>query len=415
MSFYQLFAYDQVHWTNFSTRLNDAEFDSLDDFRKFMSDEMSVGDQKTVDALVDHFGESVLTKVFNDVRKFALKLPDLVPTGKIQRLTLEHPLVEFTRSQVIGILCHMCLCSLKKSHKNVYWVTFENWLTDGRTCAIVYLRTLIEYFMQTFAAIANKNDEFMKEIVSFSRFSANIVKLTVSLQDPSVKMGKIDLKLHGGIGDDSLNEVDFANCDIGYGVTGTQEEILFGASPEMCVAMLFCDTMQDDEAILIRGARQIAFYDGYGMTLKFKSLVPIDQKPWTKRVVIAVDAMDFSAYSSSFHMQIEKKSLERELRKLFAAYSEISLESIDTGHWGCGAFCGNRCIKSVIQLVASSITSNRLVYFCHGDTVFYENFSSFLHFLHSEQISIAKLWYSLSSPLNEDENVFEQLTKILQK
>lgn len=114
-------------------------------------------------------------------------------------------------------------------------------------------------------------------------------------------------------------------------------------------------------------------------------------------------------------MQIEKKKLERELKKLFAGYSEISNEKIDTGHWGCGAFCGNRYIKSVIQLVASSITSNSLVYFCHGDAVFYENFNYFLNFLYEEKITVQNLWNSLNSRLDEKENIFNQIIENLNK
>ena len=40
-------------------------------------------------------------------------------------------------------------------------------------------------------------------------------------------------------------EVDFANRDVGYGMGGTQEEILFGTTPEMCPLVLLAHTLQD--------------------------------------------------------------------------------------------------------------------------------------------------------------------------
>lgn len=279
MNTYQLFDYENVDWASLSSRLSEAEFQSVNDFRNFMA-----FDLKTIDNLMTVFSETQLVDVFNKVKNFALKLPELFPSGKIPRLTAEHTFIDFNRSQVLCILSHMFLCSLKKSHKNFYWTTFENWLIDGRTCATVYLHTLIEYFQQSFAYIENK--EFMNEFVTFKRNKTNLAKIDSALQDSHVELGKVILKLNGGIGDESMNEVDFANCDIGFGVTGTQEEILFGASPEMCIAMLFCDTMQDDEAIIIKGARKVAFFDGYGLNLKFKSLVPIELKSWQNRRVI---------------------------------------------------------------------------------------------------------------------------------
>mgnify|MGYP001137640499 FL=1 len=50
---------------------------------------------------------------------------------------------------------------------------------------------------------------------------------------------RVTVKVAGGIGDgrDEI-EVDFANKDISYGRGGTQEELMFGMSPEMDVIVL---------------------------------------------------------------------------------------------------------------------------------------------------------------------------------
>ena len=69
-------------------------------------------------------------------------------------------------------------------------------------------------------------------------------------------------------------EVDFANKHIGGGVLGTgcvQEEIRFVLSPELIVSLLFCETMDDKETILIKGAERFNDYEGYSDTFKWKS------------------------------------------------------------------------------------------------------------------------------------------------
>ena len=42
----------------------------------------------------------------------------------------------------------MILCTLIPTKYNKYWVTFENWLVDGRICANEYMYCLFEYFNQ---------------------------------------------------------------------------------------------------------------------------------------------------------------------------------------------------------------------------------------------------------------------------
>ena len=410
MSYYPLFDYNHSSWLDFTDRASKIEFEKFVDIQKFIFDDSI--ELNSIENLKKDYSESEIVNVFNQARKFSLKIPELIPSGKVLRLTESNSLVEFTRSEVLCLICHMLLCSLKKTNQNKYWVNFENWLTDGRPCALVYLKTLIEYLKQSFNTYDSNEQNMMNEIISFKRIKCELSIAELLASGSNVKLCNVDIKLQGGIGDVSANEVDFANCDIGYGVTGTQEEILFGASPEMCVAMLFCDTLLNHEAIIIKGARGVALFEGYGMNLKFKSLNSIKSKSWNDRCVIAIDAIDFSEHSNTFKIQIEANNLERELKKSIAGFSGVLKgTSIDTGHWGCGAFCGNRYIKSVIQLIASSLTSNDLIYFCHGDNKFYEDFVNFLKKLHDKNVSVKALWKSLNSELVEHENVFNQLIK----
>ena len=64
-------------------------------------------------------------------------------------------------------------------------------------------------------------------------------------------------------------EVDFANKDIGFGPGGTQEEILFGMTPEACPAVLLCPTLTDHEALVISGVRRVGSWSGYGWEVEY--------------------------------------------------------------------------------------------------------------------------------------------------
>jgi poly(ADP-ribose) glycohydrolase len=287
----------------------------------------------------------------------------------------------------------MILCTLKKSNKNFYWVTFENWLTDGRCCAIAYLHTLIEYFRQTFQINDLENNEYMNESIIFKRNSFVKPEIDTILETNDLNICNLRLILNGLIGDEPYPEVDFANRDIGYGITGTQEEMLFGASPELCIAMLFCDTLNHNESISITGVRKIVKFNGYGLNISIDSFLTHDYSIWKERKIIAIDALDFSdEIQDFFNKQITTDSLYRELIKAFAGFSLVQNTTISTGHWGCGAFRGNKELKALIQLVAASLAKNNLLFYCHADVKFYEKFSILLNKIYSKNIKLNSLW-----------------------
>lgn len=54
---------------------------------------------------------------------------------------------------------------------------------------------------------------------------------------------------------------------------GTQEEIIFGFSPELAPILLVCDSLRDEEVLIATGARRIAVHTGYGLDLKISAPV----------------------------------------------------------------------------------------------------------------------------------------------
>lgn len=66
--------------------------------------------------------------------------------------------------------------------------------------------------------------------------------------------------------------MDFANKYIGGGVIGNgcvQEEIFFVLSPELIVSRLIFESLDNNEAIQIKGAERFSSYGGYGESFKW--------------------------------------------------------------------------------------------------------------------------------------------------
>ena len=87
--------------------------------------------------------------------------------------------------------------------------------------------------------------------------------------------------------------------------------------------------------------------------------------------------MDFGEYDNCFTEQIKYNNLNREINKSFIGFSSVKFKEIETGHWGTGAFCGNKELKAIIQIYAAFLTENNLNYYCFKDFEFSQNFQNF--------------------------------------
>jgi hypothetical protein len=432
MEYYRLFDYNSTDWLNIESQLNEVPLEKLNDIRSLISrlgnfiqdrDDFKQN-LKTIDVILErgYYKELELVDMFERIKRFALKLPKLFADGRICRLGNRKycsSSLQLTRLQVLCLLCHMTLCTLKSSKHTLYWVTFQNWLNDGRTCAVAYLRTLFEYFRQTFSIESLETDPFMNESILFKRNSVedDVEKLMAA---NSSSICSVRLHLDGSIDDAYAQhsaQVDFANCDIGYGVTGTQEEMLFGASPELCVSMLFCNTLEPNEAICICGPRKVAIFDGYGLNVTVRSFLELNEtttRASRQRRIIAIDALNLSdEYQTDllFGKQLSIENLSRELIKAYAGFSFIKFGKIATGHWGCGSFAGHKQLKALVQFIAASLTQNELEYYCYGDVNFQEDFSHFMANM-PKNLTTLELWrvvVNLKKELDkiERENIFK--------
>ena len=375
-----------VNWEILKEMLSDP-FDSLDDIYTFLSYASGNGNLNCIG--LEQLDQDCVLSIFNFIRSQSLLIEAAFSPEQRSLSILESGYLSLKREQILVLLCHMTLLTLKPTKKHVYWVNFDNWLTDGRPCAQAYLQGLFSYFALARDRLFNEPN-WRNEIVTFERRRQ---QCDAVFPMPELKVSIPTVHLTGSIGDHSRNVVDFANEFIGFGIGGTQEEILFASFIELCPAMIFCcNAMEKDEAIVIRNAIKYIDYSGYGFKVKFEGINPrLDSYN-----VIAIDALDFSAnYMDALKLQLKPSNLQRELIKLLAGFSAIQSDSIDTGHWGCGAFGGNKSLKAVLQLIAATLTGNTLSFCCFGDEEFYNSFEMFIEQLERSQTSISLLWDTL--------------------
>ena len=91
--------------------------------------------------------------------------------------------------------------------------------------------------------------------------------------------------------------VDFANARVGGGIflnapgATAQEEITFATHPELCIATVLCEVLQDNEALLIEGARHFSRHLGYLDTFSFQqNITPTDPDFYYDAVQVVIDA-----------------------------------------------------------------------------------------------------------------------------
>ena len=121
-------------------------------------------------------------------------------------------------------------------------------------------------------------------------------------------------------------------------------------SPEACVISLFNEILNDEDALVIQGAKVYGTYTGYGNSVKFVGPNLTDDRNWATRKILAMDALQDPG---SLADQVSGFVLKRELKKSFAAFSAVSGGIVSTGHWGCGVF-GGELVHIFIDCICKS-------------------------------------------------------------
>lgn len=223
--------------------------------------------------------------------------------------------VVLTQRQSLSILSHAFFNTLSiATGMDGQRLTLSNWfhIPQKLLCFLVYLKECERRL--------RADSNWSGSLVSFSRRSVELSaedSVGVS-QSPLTAFTTSELPIEDI--PDSLH-ADFANEYIGGGVLGhgnVQEEIAFTIYPECLVALLFCERMENSEAILIRGPERFCKYHGYGSSFNLagahSDTTPEDSEGYRMTSMVAFDAIPFINYDTA--TQYSKKMLDREIVKV---------------------------------------------------------------------------------------------------
>ncbi|CAE7672377.1 Parg, partial [Symbiodinium pilosum] len=279
------------------------------------------------------------------------------------------------RGLVLSIMAQMFLCLIPDGDRDMPSCSFLNLLFPRQPFRqeVAKLRMFVHYFERC-RLDPPKGELRIWRQVRDGKPSTSAWKAS---SQPLLPMQVADQGI--GLEDESGRgclHADFANRYLGGGVLVggcVQEEIRFSICPELCAAMLVCPYMLDHEAITIVGGEQFSGYSGYGRSLEyagdFRDPTPRDEDGTVLVAITAMDAIDFRGKAAPLRQQLEDNLLLRELEKAAVAFAPTDKAALDrwpviaTGNWGCGAFGGCVELKAILQWLAASEGSRRLLYF----------------------------------------------------
>ena len=168
-------------------------------------------------------------------------------------------------------------------------------------------------------------------------------------------------------------------------------------SPECLVSLPLCEEMEPHEAVLITGAERFSAYSGYGNLFDyigpFIDPNPIDDEGRKYVNIVAMDAI------VADHDEFSPQMIERDINKAYVAFSaNTSMDKADekspvaSGNWGCGAFGGNKELKTLIQWLAASMAGRPLHYHTFGSPQLAKEQQEIVKLLHDKSCTVGELY-----------------------
>jgi poly(ADP-ribose) glycohydrolase len=306
--------------------------------------------------------------------ELALEMPTLFPKGSLSPLSVEHPSRKYSPRQVACLVIHQFLCTFERPP----WMQddaspdFHIWYggTQPHPKAVhAYLYSLFTYFDRITSFPPMNESSITYKLHSSSSppvvpASTPFVPLTIH-EVPSSGMLVSLLGLPSGACVISSNKF------IGFGRTGTQEEMHVGCTPEACPVVLLTPPLGNEQVMVVQGVKSMVEMEGYGRDASLRTVVQIDQWDWSRRTMLFMDALELDSYDTfdgQYIPDVLPGNVDRELTKAFTAFNSGSPDGryleVVTGLWGCRAFGGNPEIKTVIQWCAASIAGVPLKFVC---------------------------------------------------
>lgn len=368
----------------------------------------SVWDFSTLDELFRdrqfdsrRFFNTILPQIINS----ALQLPQTVPTPiPLLRRNINGS-VSLNQQQVACLLANAFLCTFphrntshsKSEYSNYPTINFSNlYGTKGRS-VIEKLKCICHYFDRVLCLNTPHN------LITFQRRCID-PRFEWKKSDAKISHAKLDLLGVGKIEDgQGMLQVDFANRLIGGGILGrgsVQEEIRFAINPEMIVARLFTEALDDKEALLMIGCERFNSYRGYADTFEwagdFQDPTPVDGFSRRNCRVVAIDALKYQNNREQF----KEENIKRELYKAFCGFHQADKNDVTpvaSGLWGCGIFNGHPLRSALIQLMACAGIGRDLVFHANGNFNVQSEVDEIYELLLEKDASVGQLYKILVS------------------
>ncbi|KAJ6624185.1 hypothetical protein B0H10DRAFT_1708908, partial [Mycena sp. CBHHK59/15] len=321
--------------------------------------------------LAEWDSESFFERAWPQCVQIALEMPILFPTDYLVPLSVEKPAQMFTKRQIACLVIHQFLCTLPR----LPWMPPDDqdtsqdlhiWYSGDQPhpkAISAYLAALCTFFERV-ASDAQPNPSNSMSLTLYSspgipHCNATTLFQPICIND--IATPTINATL---LGLPSGACVISSNSHIGFGRTASQEEMHVGCTPESLPAKLLVPPLKDNEVVVLRGCEALIEMTGYGRRAELSAIPPAGTYNWSGRTMLFMDALELDSFDTSASTpDLLPGNVDRELTKAYTAFSSYegaAYETVVTGHWGCGAFGGNREIKSIIQWCAASMAGVKL-------------------------------------------------------
>ncbi|SMQ49469.1 unnamed protein product [Zymoseptoria tritici ST99CH_3D7] len=321
----------------------------------------------------------------------ALQLPVLFPTYTLPILSTSRPPLRLTRTQVACLLTHQFLCTFAAPSWQDGYQDFHIWYSSEQPHAgavEAYLTALFAYFDRlshptnmTPLSYSDEDWPITYTLTTNANPCSHAAEYPIPCEVKHLDEASTAPSLLG-LPDGA--SVISANKVIGFGRTGTQEEVHVGCSPEACPAVLITPPLEDGEVMVVMGTEAMSVIEGYGRTARCGLVLPpplpdeaeSHRGLWSKRTMLFMDALELDLEGREDGLpDLQPGNVQRELRKAYTAFrSSQNISSgqpfsvIYTGFWGCRTFGGNPSVKTIIQWCAASRAGcGRMEFICSGE------------------------------------------------
>lgn len=320
----------------------------------------------------------------------ALELPSLFPSHSLPPLKSdETSQIILSRRQAACLVVHQFLGSLPPHPwQTESFVNLSPWYSVGEAmhpgAVQAYLTALFTYF-EAIAASGRKGGILHHSVedwpIIFALVVTTVDQSHFLLSNAPASLSRLAVVQlpHQSTDIASLGLPDgacviSANKSVGFGATGTQEELNVGISPEAYPVTLLAPPLKDRQVLTCQGAEAMVTTKGHGRWTSLDEILhgrPLPSSAdWRNRVMLFMDALELDLADSAHPHGGESipdlmpDCLHRELVKAYTAFCPHRCRNIPkpysfvtTGLWGCGAFGGNRQVKAIIQWYAASMAN----------------------------------------------------------